>query len=217
MAGNTTLQSLKARYEEAVRRGERLDRKHKSLPAVVDASQYHQVEGVFLTQKAAIRNQAKKEINELENLLSSATQSSQSTLLLKKRKEMKEVDDALELMKKDYERRMYVCEERRLQFEMKQAKLREQVLKFEKFIQENDAKRQRAETKSKNERKQYEEKCREIILLTQTIQELEKTCQAMQKELLKQKRYEEYLERIVEQGDFGYGKGYYPQTALRYN
>lgn len=206
MAGNITLQSLKARYEEAILRGERLDRKHKSLPSLVDIDQQPHNEGVFLTQKASIRNRAKKEINELENLLSAASQSSQSTLLLKKRKEMKEVDDALELMKKDYERRMDACEERRMQFELKQAKLREQVLKFEKFIQENDAKRQRAESKAKHERKQYEEKCREIILLTNKMQELERSCQTMQRELLKQKRYEEYLERIIEQGDFGYGR-----------
>lgn len=35
------------------------------------------------------------------------------------------------------------------EFLEKQAKMREQVLKFEKFIQENDAKRVRAEAKAK--------------------------------------------------------------------
>ena len=74
---------------------------------------------------------------------------SQSTLLLKKRKEMREVDESLELMKDAYKRRMDFCEERRLQFEAKQNKMRENVIKFEKFIQENDAKRQRAEAKIK--------------------------------------------------------------------
>lgn len=89
-------------------------------------------------------HEVKAEINELEQLLAGANQTSQSTLLLKKRKEMREVDENLEVMKQQYKRRIDACEERRQIFESKQAKMREQVLKFEKFIQENDAKRQRA-------------------------------------------------------------------------
>ncbi len=100
-------------------------------------------------------------------------QTSQSTLLLKKRKEMREVDDSLELMKKDYKKRMDDCEERRVLFESKQAKMREQVLKFEKFIQENDAKRQRAEIKARQEKKLFEDKIRELNSFAEKIQKLE--------------------------------------------
>ena len=39
------------------------------------------------------------------------------------------------------------CEERQRAFERRQAEMREQVAKFEKFISENDAKRARAEAK----------------------------------------------------------------------
>ena len=39
------------------------------------------------------------DLGDLEALVSGVTQTSQSTLLLKKRKEMREVDDALEFMK----------------------------------------------------------------------------------------------------------------------
>lgn len=112
-------------------------------------------------------------------------QTSQSTQLLKKRKEMREVDEALDIMKKDYKKRMDNCEERRLLFELKQAKLREQVLKFEKFIQENDAKRQRAEIKAKHEKKLYEDKCKELNALVQKIQELETSQRNLQTELSK--------------------------------
>lgn len=58
-------------------------------------------------------------------------------------------------MKADYKKRMDACEERRDQFEMNQARLREQVLKFENFIKENDLKRQRAETKAKQGQSAY--------------------------------------------------------------
>ena len=118
--------------------------------------------GAFLTQKGEKMSEVKKEIAELESLLQTTSQTSQSTQLLKKRKEMKEVDNALELMKNDYKRRMDDCEERRISFENKQAKMRDQVLKFERFIQENDHKRMRAEAKSKAERKLYMEKLDEI-------------------------------------------------------
>jgi len=145
--------------------------------------------------------EVRKEIAELDQLLASAAQTSQSTQLLKKRKEMKEVDDALELMKRDYKMRMDECEERRLQFELKQAKMREQVLKFERFIQENDAKRQRAETKARQERKLYEDKCREISNVMLEIDSLEKQQRELLEELARRSCHREYLELVVEESD----------------
>ena len=160
--------------------------------------------GAFLTQKGEKLTDVKKDIAELEQLLSASASTSQSTQLLKKRKEMKEVDSALELMKSDYKRRMDECEERRIAFETKQAKMRDQVLKFEKFIQENDSKRLRAENKAKGERKQYMEKLEEIVALTKSINKLE-TEQKQFSHLLNQRaRYREYLESVVETSDMAY-------------
>jgi flagellar biosynthesis GTPase FlhF len=98
---------------------------------------------------------------------------------------MREVDEALELMKDEFKNRMEACEERRMQFELKQAKMREQVLKFEKFIQENDAKRQRAEKKTKEERKTYEAKCQELNMLNKKIEEMESAQKNLEKQLRK--------------------------------
>lgn len=96
---------------------------------------------------------------------------------------MREVDEALELMKEEFKNRMEACEERRMQFELKQAKMREQVLKFEKFIQENDAKRQRAEKKTKEERKTYELKCQELNMLNKKIEDMENAQKDLEKQL----------------------------------
>ena len=52
---------------------------------------------------------------------------SQSTLLLQKRKEMIKVDNQLEEMKREYERRMRICYERQKEFEVKQKELDFQV------------------------------------------------------------------------------------------
>ena len=160
--------------------------------------------GFFLTQKGEKISEVKKEIAELEALLAGATQTSQSTLLLKKRKEMREVDEALELMKDEYKRRMESCEERRSQFEFKQAKMREQVLKFEKFIQENDAKRQRAEAKAKQEKKLFEQKCQEMNSLGEKINELVLSQKELELQLLRKGCYREYLEQFLEAGDGSY-------------
>lgn len=88
---------------------------------------------------------------------------------------MREIDVSFDLMKKDYKKRMDECEERRLLFEVKQAKMGEQVLKFEKFIQENDAKRLRADAKAKHERQLYTEKCKELSSLKSKIEELDRS------------------------------------------
>lgn len=148
--------------------------------------------------------EVKREIAELEALLAGATQTSQSTLLLKKRKEMREVDEALELMKEEFKNRMEACEERRMQFELKQAKMREQVLKFEKFIQENDAKRQRAEAKAKQERKTYEQKCQEMNTLLSKIEDMENAQKDLEKQLQKKACYRIYLEQFLDAGDVSY-------------
>eukprot|EP00606_Chrysophyceae_sp_TOSAG23-5_P001299 GSChrysophyteH2.ASY1.ANO1.617.1 assembled CDS len=157
--------------------------------------------GAFLTQKGEKMSEVKKEIAELESLLQSTSQTSQSTQLLKKRKEMKEVDNALELMKNDYKRRMDECEERRIAFETKQAKMRDQVLKFERFIQENDSKRLRAEAKSKAERKLYMEKLEEIDKKNNEVTKLERAQSDLKKELERRRCFRDYLENVVEASD----------------
>ena len=58
----------------------------------------------FVTQSARVNydEYPVDEHGELEALVSGVTQTSQSTLLLKKRKEMREVDDAFEFMKEEF-------------------------------------------------------------------------------------------------------------------
>ena len=151
------------------------------------------------SQKAEKFGEVKREIEELQSLLYSNTQTiSQSTLLLKKRKEMREVDASLDLMKRDYKKRMDECEQRRLQFEKKQSRMRDQVLKFERFIQENDSKKIRAEAKAKHERLIYMEKSKELQFLNEELLELEQSKGVLYKELESKSRYRTHLEQTVE-------------------
>ena len=159
----------------------------------------------FITQRASKKheNMAKiaEETQALEALVSGVNQISQSTLLLKKKKEMHEVDDALDFMKEEYKLRIEACEQRQRKFERRQADMKEQVTKFEKFIQENDSKRQRADMKAKGEHRVLDQK--ELEQRKQTLElealELERTRQIEQLEKLR--KYKEYLERTVESAE----------------
>ena len=111
--------------------------------------------GAFLTQVPGQASSNARthsdEINELEALVSGVTQISQSTLLLKKKKEMQEVNKSLAFMKDWYLDNMKTADEKHAVFERDQLDLKNQVVKFEKFIQENDSKRQRALTRKQQE------------------------------------------------------------------
>jgi hypothetical protein len=84
-----------------------------------------------------------------------------------------QVDEALQSMKRDYNARMQAYDERRKVFEAKQARMRDQVSKFEKFIQENDQKRLRAEAKTKLERGIFDQKCAELVMMNEKISQME--------------------------------------------
>jgi hypothetical protein len=84
------------------------------------------------------------EIGELEALVSGVNQISQSTLLLKKKKEMHEVDDSLDFMKGEYKTRMEACDERQREFERRQSEMKEQVRSGCTGVGEKECERQKA-------------------------------------------------------------------------
>ena len=87
-----------------------------------------------------------------------ASQTSQSTLLLQKKKLMEEAQIELDRKQEEIRLRMLRCQEKEDELALTQADLREQVVKFEKFLKDNDAKRLRAHRKALDEIKQREEK-----------------------------------------------------------
>ena len=141
-----------------------------------------------------------EDVGELEALVAGVTQTTQSTLLLKKRKEMREVDDALDFMKEEFRKRMDACGERQVEFEKRKREMKESVTKFEKFIKENESKRKRAEAKLKAEQKareQYMEKGREQRkLLNQYVEDSRK----LEKRLTSLLRYQSYLDSVIAPG-----------------
>lgn len=126
---------------------------------------------------------------------------SQSTLLLQKKKKMQEVQQELDRKKLEYELRMKKCKSKESELAEKQEKIRESVVKFEKFVKENDAKRARAMKKEKDEINSRKQKEQEIISLKQQLEEQTKFKDRLVRMLEKLSVYEAYLDSVLEQSD----------------
>eukprot|EP00741_Cyanophora_paradoxa_P008900 tig00001408_g8616.t1 len=125
-------------------------------------------------------------------------QTSQSTLLLQKKKEMAEVQEELDRKKEEFKERMRRCQAKEEELAKKQQQIREQVIKFEKFLKENDAKRMRAHRKAAEEIKLREAKELEIIELEESLRELIHNKEQMARMLEKMMKYQRYLESVVQ-------------------
>lgn len=152
----------------------------------------------FITEgKAPPEELVEDDLADLQALVSGVTQTSQSTLLLKKRKQMREVDDALEFMKEEFDTRMAECDRSQMEFERKQVDMKRMVAQFEKFIMENDAKQRRAEIKAKTEAEQREKLEAEIKELKKQERELQASTKTLRENLGRVRKYEEYLDAVV--------------------
>ncbi|KAF1320004.1 Coiled-coil domain-containing protein 42, partial [Globisporangium splendens] len=140
----------------------------------------------------------------MEPVVSGVSQISQSTLLLKERKEMREIDDALGFMKEEYVQRMEACETRQRELDRKQSEMKEQVTRFEKFIKENDTKRTRAKIKTKTEHRLAEVNEQRKWQLMQQLEKDLKERDALEKKRDQLLKYRQYLEAIVDASDGEY-------------
>lgn len=122
---------------------------------------------------------------------------SPATRLLEKRRQMFEVEDALINQKEEFSRKEEAFHRREDGLRRKDLDLQESLLKFNKFLKENEAKRQRALKRALEEKKLCEEKCSEIqdlqTILNNTIEEDQK----IKTQLAKYIQYQEYLENVV--------------------
>lgn len=97
---------------------------------------------------------------------------SPATRLLEKRRQMFEVQEALEAQKQDFNRKEEVFKRREEALKLKDLELQESLIRFSKFLQENDSKRARAEKKANDEIKARIQKEKEIEQLTEVLEEL---------------------------------------------
>jgi len=83
----------------------------------------------------------------------------------------------------------------------KDRELQESLIKFNKFLQDNDSKRNRAEKKEKEEIKQRVVKEHEIVKLNEELRKQKEKRQRMMQELDKMMKYHLYLECVLDTAD----------------
>merc|ERR1719159_2137593 len=114
---------------------------------------------------------------------------SPATRLLEKRRQMYEVQDALETHKARYGKK----EE---QLRDKDIQLQHQLFRFNKFLQDNEAKRRRAESRAADEAAQIKAREEEIRDLEKQLEESKQLCAELDEEVTRNMKYEEFLDLV---------------------
>ena len=123
---------------------------------------------------------------------------SPATRLLEKRRHMFEVQEALDAQKEEFQRREATFKRREEMLKKKDLELQESLIKFNKFLQENDSKRSRAEKKEKEEVKQRLLKEQEITKLQEALMQQKEQRRVMTIELDKMMKHQHFLESVLE-------------------
>jgi hypothetical protein len=124
---------------------------------------------------------------------------SPATRLLEKRRQMFEVQEVLDQQKTGFERKEEIFKRQEDGLKKKDLDLQESLIKFSKFLQENDSKIVRAEKKAREEVALRQQKEQEICELQRTLDELKEKCDKVNEVVAKHIKYQRYLEAVVEE------------------
>jgi len=122
---------------------------------------------------------------------------SPATRLLEKRRQMFEVQEALDAQKEEFRRREDAFRRREDALRRRDLELQESLIKFNKFLQENESKRHRALKRASDERKHIESKEQELGELKKKMEERSGEEEVLRGELEKHLRYQDYLEEVI--------------------
>lgn len=120
-----------------------------------------------------------------------------ATRLLEKRRQMFEVQEALNAQNEEFARREDAFRRREEGLRRKDFELQESLIKFNKFLQENEAKRNRALKRTTDERKQRDQKEVEIKRLELQLKEKISEESVQKAKVAKYLQFQEYLENVV--------------------
>ncbi|KAG2470756.1 CCD42 protein, partial [Polypterus senegalus] len=123
------------------------------------------------------------------------------TRLLEKRREMAEVEQALAAQKEEFQMKMESLQQRREELERKEEQLKESLLKFDRFLKENDSKRSRALKKAQEEKEMARLKDRDIEELNKEIAVLTVKKENTHKKVEKNAIFWQYLQKVTEKSE----------------
>ncbi len=119
-----------------------------------------------------------------------------ATKLLEKRREMQEVENALAVEKDEFQLKIESLNQRKQDLEKKEIQLKESVIKFDKFLKENDAKLSRAVKKAEDERELQKVKQKEIERLKEETKKQFKLKESYIKKVANYHKYNKFLEKV---------------------
>ncbi|XP_036006398.1 coiled-coil domain-containing protein 42 homolog [Fundulus heteroclitus] len=162
------------------------------------------VKNVFVTQPEDSRDRKKavfcvpatKETP--SKILEVGVKTLKKTLIARKQAELHEVDVQLALKTQDFRSCMEALALRRSELETEQRQAKEKMMKFEKFVAENEVKRRRALKHCEAALEQNILKQREIEDLTEQLTKLEARRQVLKQRTEKYKIYEDYLMKTLD-------------------
>mmetsp|Transcript_10724 Transcript_10724/g.15687 ORF Transcript_10724/g.15687 Transcript_10724/m.15687 type:complete len:320 (+) Transcript_10724:65-1024(+) len=153
----------------------------------------------------SFREETKKEddtVGEYDdvNLVIDLSNFSAETRLLEKRKEMLDMQSALETKRKEYESKLNSLQSREQHIADERNKLTDNIVELDKFIRENEMRKERAEQKQRIEEKARKTAETKIAQLENMIEDMEQSLQS-KKRLLAEKysKYHRYLQKVVYQ------------------
>lgn len=121
---------------------------------------------------------------------------SPATRLLEKRKQMQEVQDALDAQKAEYARKEEIFKRREENLRKKDLELQEALVLFNKFLKENEAKRRRADRRAEEEIKQKIQKEKEIENRKEKLRKLTDQLEHLKAEVAENEKYQTFLRRV---------------------
>merc|ERR1711937_467290 len=119
-----------------------------------------------------------------------------ATKLLEERREMAEVEQAFVAQKEEFQMTMESLQQRTEELERKEQQLKESLLKFDKFLKENDAKRARAIKKAADERELCKDK--EVLKLEELQQKLIDEREKLNEKLKKHEIYQVFMQKVLD-------------------
>lgn len=119
--------------------------------------------------------------------------------ILEKRRQLSEVHDALEAQKDEFARKIDAFRRREDALRKKDLRLQDSLIKFNKFLQENENKRTRALKRCADECKVCEEKDREIVQLQELLDAKAMEEKELDEKLSNNKKYHCYLTSVINQ------------------
>jgi len=124
-----------------------------------------------------------------------------ATRLLEKRREMAEVEQALAAQKEEFQMKMESLQQRREELERKEYQLKDSLLKFDKFLKENDSKRARAVKKANDERELKKQKDKEIDRVKEETDTHAGQKDKLNKKLDRYTVFHSYMDKCLEAGE----------------